>query len=533
MGRLDVAIALLFVIVPLVALARRINVAYPIVLVVSGLALGFVPGLPVIPLSPDVVLLLFLPPLLYWEALQAPVRAMRENSGVVRSLVFGLVIATTTAVAVVAHAIVPHLPWPVAFVIGAVVSPTDAVAFAPVAERIGVPTRTIAVIEAEGLLNDATALIIYASAVAAVASGTFSLRMTALAFVGSAIASVAFGLAVGVLITFVWRRLRDTDLQTAISIVAPFIAYLPAHAWGISGVLAVVTASLYVNRIAIGSMTAEARRRAIGFGQTVTFVMNTAIFLLVGLQLHPVLAALSVYSRKSLVLMALAISATVVAVRFVWIFGQRAIFGARTRIADHPDDEWKMRLIASWAGFRGGVSLAAALAIPTVVAGGADFPRRQLTIFLTYGVILVTLVGQGLTFPALLTWLRIGRDDREARETRTALAHMARVALVRLDELERERTSGSRDALDVLRRRYALKAQRYEETPRHEELDDARIYHAAARELLAVQRTELVRLQNAGTLDSTVCARVVSMLDLEELDLETIAALDDREIAPA
>lgn len=527
MGRIDIVVVLLFAIIPLVALARRANIAYPIVLVLSGLVLGFIPGLPAVPLPPDTILLVFLPPLLYWEALTAPIGAMRENAGIVRTLVIGLVIATTTVVAIVAHAIVPHLPWPVAFVIGAVVSPTDAVAFAPVAERIGVPARTLAIVQAEGLLNDGTALVIYATAVAAVVSGTFVLRDALLSFTISSIAAILLGIAVGALVTLIWRRLRDTDLQTAVSVIAPFLAFLPAHHLGISGVVAVVSASLYINRFAISALTAEARQRAIGLGQSVAFLMNAIIFLLVGLQLHPVLVKLSVYSRGTLLIMALAISLTVIAVRFAWIFGQRYVLRLPGRIAEQPQDEWKLRFVTAWAGFRGGVSLAAALAIPQTVASGVDFPRRQLIVFLTFGVILFTLVGQGLTFPWLLGKLRLSSDDGDARELRKIVGRISRVALARLRRLEHEEPD-ERAVFDILRRHYTLRAQRYGLDARPEHIDAARGYHHAARELLAVQRAELARLQDDGTLDSGLRAKVESMLDLEEIELDEFAAIPAR-----
>ncbi len=334
MRPIEIVVALLFAIVPLVALARRVNVAYPIVLVVGGLLLGFIPYLPRVELPPDIVLLVFLPPLLYWEALRAPTGTMREEAGLIRTLVIGLVLATMAAVALVAHAIIPHMPWGVAFVLGAVVAPTDAVAFSPLAARYGVPHRTLAVVEAEGLLNDASALVFYGVAVTAVVSGTFSLRGAALEFALSCAGAIAIGVAVGALVTAVWRRIHDADLQVAVSILAPFLAYLPARQLGISGALAVVTLGLYVNRRAPEVLTPEARQRSNGFWQTAAFLMNTLVFLLVGLELHAILGRLAVYSRLGLVTMALAVSLTVILVRIVWLFGQRYASGAHRRLAE-------------------------------------------------------------------------------------------------------------------------------------------------------------------------------------------------------
>jgi Na+/H+ antiporter len=524
MRRIDIVVALLFVIVPLVAVARRANVAYPIVLVVGGLALGFVPGLPVINLPPDVVLLVFLPPLLYWEALNAPLGAIAENAGIIRTLVVGLVIATTAGVAVVAHALVPHMPWAAAFVLGAVVAPTDAVAFSSIGSRLGVAHRTIAVIEAEGLFNDATALVFYASAVAAVVSGTFSARATLVAFVVSCIGAVALGAAVGALIVAVWRTVRDADLQIAVSVLAPFLAYLPAHDLGISGVLAVVTAGLVINRYAHGVLTPDARERGAGFWQTTVFLMNALIFIVVGLQLHPILTALSVYSRSRLLLIALTISAVVIGIRIAWLFGQRAVF--RYRIAERAADEWKHRLVAGWAGFRGGISLAAALAIPLTVASGADFPRRQLTIFVTFGVIFITLVGQGLSLPWLIARLRLREPPAPDDGTRRAIARISAVALEHLRALQR-RKAVDRDTVAALRLHYENRRRRFA-APGTERRRAAMPfgYDRAAREMLGVQRAELLAMYRSGRIDGATLAHVEALLDHEELGLEQLTATD-------
>jgi CPA1 family monovalent cation:H+ antiporter len=529
--RLDAVVALLFVIIPLVALARRLSVAYPIVLVLSGLVLGFIPGLPAIPLQPNIVLLVFLPPLLYWEALSAPLVAIRQNARTVGALVIGLVVATAAAVGVVAHALIPNLPWAAAFALGAIVSPTDAVAFAPIAARISMPPRIIAIIEAEGLLNDATALILYTSAVAAMVSGVYRFSSIVLAFIESSIFAVALGVAVGALIAAVWKRVRDPDLQAATALIAPYVAYLPAHYFNISAVLSVVSASLFLNRYAVSAMTPDARQRSNNIGKTISFLMNAIIFLLVGLQLHPALVTLSVYSREHIFAYALAIAATVILIRFAWIFGMGLI--PRRRPRDFiPSDEWKLRVIGSWAGFRGGISLAAALALPIAVASGAAFPRRQLMIFLVFGVIFVTLVGQGLTFPWLLRLLRLGDDNREAREMRYALAQMSSVALMRLARFESDHHLNA-ETLDVLKRRYSLRAQRYSLDALPDVLSEARIYHDASRELLEAQRAKLDEMQRQGRIDGNVRTRIQTMLDLEELQLERLLILEQSGAAAA
>ncbi len=526
--RIEIVVALLFVVIPLVAFARRANVAYPIVLVIGGLALGFVPGLPAIKLPSETILLGFLPPMLYLEALNAPLGAIAENAGLIRTLVVGLVIVTMSGVAVVAHAMIPHMPWAAAFVLGAVVAPTDAVAFSSIGERLGVPHRTIAVIEAEGLLNDATALVFYASAVTAVVSGTFSLRQTLVAFVVSCVGAVTIGVAVGALLIGVWRSVRAADLQVALCVLAPFLAYLPAHDLGVSGVLAVVTTGIVISRFARGVLTPKARERASGLGQTAVFLMNALIFILVGLQLHPILTALSVYSRGRLLLIAVAISAVVVVVRIAWLFGQRAIFPYR--MTADPADEWKQRLVTAWAGFRGGISLAAALAIPATVASGADFPRRQLTIFVTFGVIFITLVGQGLTLPLLISRLRLERPDAPDLQARRAIAHISGVALAHLRAIEVRRDVG-RDSIDALRRHYQNRKRRFSvrNAGRPASSEPLHGYDRAAREIVGVQRAELIAMYRRGRIDGATMSHIEGMLDLEELGLEQLAAAGERE----
>jgi Na+/H+ antiporter len=523
--RIDIVVALLFLVVPLIAFARRANVAYPIVLVIGGLALGFVPGLPPVGFPSDTVLLVFLPPLLYWEALNAPLEQMARDAGVIRTLVVGLVIATMAGVAVVAHAMIPNMPWPAAFVLGAVVAPTDAVAFSSIGARLGVAHRTIAIIEAEGLLNDATALVFYASAVAAVVSGTFSLGATLVAFIVSCACAVLIGGAIGALVLLVWRNVRDADLQVAVSVLAPYLAYLPAQEFNVSGVLAVVITGLLINRFSSGVLRPEARERGAGFWQTTVFLMNALIFIVVGLQLHPILTALSVYSRGRLIVVALAISAVVIIIRLAWLFGQRAIF--RYRIAANPADEWKHRLVTGWAGFRGGISLAAALAIPLTTAAGAEFPRRQLTIFLTFGVIFITLVGQGLTLPVLISRLKLQEPDAPDLKARRTIAHISAVALKHLRTLERQEFVG-RDAAEALRRHYENRKRRFSARSSAAASTAAPLhgYDRAAREVMRVQRAELLEMHRRGRIDGTTLAHIEAMLDLEELGLEKLAATD-------
>src|SRR5271166_2092980 len=301
----------LAVIVLLVAVANRLGIAYPILLLLGGIAIGYIPGAPVLTMPPDLVLVVFLPPLLYWESVTAPESEFRTSAWWIFQLAFGLVIITTAAVAVVAHALVPALSWAVAFLLGAIVSSTDEVAFAPIAERLRVPRHVIATIEGESLVNDATSLILYAAALAAVVTGTFSLMHAAGTLVMSVVGAIAIGIIAGSIAVLAWHLVKDAMLQVVISLAVPYLSYLPAQHFGVSGVLAVVTTGLFVNRFTPTVLLPAARERATGFWVTIVFVTNAIIFVLVGTQLHSIMAGLTGYAPLALIGYGVAVSLTV------------------------------------------------------------------------------------------------------------------------------------------------------------------------------------------------------------------------------
>jgi CPA1 family monovalent cation:H+ antiporter len=328
--QIEIVIGLLIVAIPLVAFARRAMIPYPIALVLGGLALGFVPGLPTVHLDPDLVLLIFLPPLLYWEAITAPTDVMLANLNQIGSLAIVLVVVTTVAVAVVAHAVIPEMPWAVAFVLGAVVAPTDELASAPVLERFRIPRHVIAIVEGESLVNDALSLVLYAVALTAATTGAFYLGRTALYLIVAPIGSILVGLIVGRVAVEGWRRIRDTELQSVISLLVPFVAYVPALRIGASGVLGVVTTGVFVNRFTPIVLTPESRLRLIGFWETFVFVANALLFLLVGLQLHDIAVRVFASDPWQTVLWAtIATNVVVIVVRFVWIGTFRPGLAAR------------------------------------------------------------------------------------------------------------------------------------------------------------------------------------------------------------
>jgi Na+/H+ antiporter len=509
---IGIIIALVATTIPLVALAKRVNISYPIVLVVAGLFLGFVPGLPKIQLDPNVVLLIFLPPLLYWESITAPTDVMLENAGQIGLLAFGLVLATTVAVAVVAHAVVPGMPWGAAFVLGAIVSPTDELAAVPVLEFFRLPRHVIAIINGESLLNDATALVIYATAIGVVSTGTFKPGQTLLQFLITLVGSLAIGYVAGRSGVELWRRIKDQQLQGVISVVIPFVAYFPAQKFGLSGVLAVVTAGVYVNRLNPRVMQPAARTRIVGFWDTLVFLANTVLFLVVGLQLHDVAGAAFAGRPWPLVIgYAVVINTVVIVVRLgLAVLGEYAPTAAP---ADHAAPDWKHALIVAWSGLRGAVSLAAALAIPLVLPSGAPFPNRDLIIFLTFSVILVTLVGGGLTLPSVVRKLHVEGGTEERDELRLALIRSAEAALKRIDELE---TDGRIDAshAETLRDKFEHSRELQRAGDDERAVNHAQRHRDAEREVIAAQRKAIIEMRERGEIDNVVLRRVQADLDL-------------------
>jgi CPA1 family monovalent cation:H+ antiporter len=506
----------LSVTIPLVALAKRADIPYPVVLVLGGLVLGFIPGLPQVRLEPSLVLIIFLPPLLYWEAITAPTDVMKANAGQIWVLAIGLVAATTVAVAVVAHAVITNLGWPMAFVLGAIVAPTDELASAPVLERLRIPRHLIAIVEGESLLNDASALIFYAAAVTVAVTGVFGFAADVAHFAIAAVGAMVLGLLIARLAVEGWRRIGDSQLQGVISFNLPYLAYMLADRLGLSGVLAVVFAGIYANRFTPIVIRPAARLQVTGFWDTIVFLINAVLFLLVGLQLHDLArTVLQEYSWHTVLWYAIVLNVTVVGMRLAWLMAQEfmpVIGGA----SEHPDGDWKHALIASWSGLRGAVSLAAALAIPATIASGAPLGHRNLVIFLTFSVILVTLVGGGITLPYIVRALEPeARDTEGEEEVQRAIVGMSAAALEALDRLERDGVLPGEDAAR-LRRRYEHRRRHVAGHP-----EDERGVAVAERELLDAERAALIEMRERGEIDNTIVRRLQRTLDIAEEQLAT------------
>ncbi len=414
-------VLLLMLVAALVIVANKFTIPFPVLLVLGGLALSFVPFLPIIRLNPEVVFFLFLPPLLYPAALFTSWRDFRRNLRPILFLAIGLVLLTMTVVAWVAHTFVAGLPWAAAFALGAIVSPPDAVAAEAILKRLQVPLRIEAILEGESLVNDATALVAYQFAVAAMITGHFSLGEASGQFVLVGVGGVALGLVVGVCARWIQRRLNDPPVQITISLLTPFAAYLLAEHAHVSGVLSTVTAGVYLGWHST-ALPARTRLQAQAFWEMVAFLLNGFIFIVIGLQLPEILHKLRQEPFTRLVGYGLLISVTVVVVRVAWVFPATYLsrwLSPKLRARD-PAPSWQHSVLIAWAGMRGVISLAAAFALPLVLANGDAFPGRSYILFLTFCVILTTLVFQGLTLPLLIKKLGIHDDGVVEREERQA-----------------------------------------------------------------------------------------------------------------
>ena len=516
-----VLLGLLAAAAALLALAGLIRIPYPIPLVLGGLVLGLVPGMPEIELPPDVVLVAVLPPLLYGAAFFSPLRELRANARPIGLLAIGLVLTTTVAVAAVAHAAIPGLSWPAAFVLGAIVSPTDPTAATAIAERLGLPRRLVAVIEGESLVNDGTGLVAYKFAVAAVLTGSFSLAAASGRFVLTIVGGIVVGLAVGLVIREVRRRLDDPPVEITISILSGYFAYLPAEAIGVSGILAAVTVGIYMGWHAPELTTARMRLQGVAVWEILFFLLNAFLFTMIGLQLPVILDGLSGYSTPTLAWYAALITGTVVAARFAWIFATAQLPRLVRRDQDVP---WKPNVVLAWSGMRGAVSLAAALALPLTTDAGTAFPNRELIVFLTFSVILGTVVIQGLTLPKLIDLLEL-EDDRRAveHEEIKARIHAAEAALARLEELVDEEWVRE-DTAERLRALYGFRRSRF--LAQHDDDDEGLIeqrstdYQRLLRELIEAERQAVRALRRERRISDDVMRRVERDLDLEEARLE-------------
>ncbi|OJV91364.1 MAG: Na+/H+ antiporter [Chloroflexi bacterium 54-19] len=511
----------------LVVIAERLRIPYPIFLVIGGLAIGFIPGLPKIELDPELVFVLFLPPILEEAAYFTPIRDFKANIRPILLLSIGLVIFTTLMVGLAGHYLL-GLDWAVAFVLGAIVAPPDAAAATSVMENMRLPRRIVTILEGESLVNDASSLVLYKVAVAAVATGVFSFENTVLNFVVASVGGVVLGVAIGWLtVRLSHKFIGISPIFILISFLFSFGTYLLGEAIGVSGVLAVVAHGLYLGRHLERRLPPQLRVTTIATWELVVFLFNGIIFILIGLQLRNILESLSSESIWMLLGQAALICATVIAVRFLWVFPATYLprwLSEKVRQRD-PSPPWQAVVIIGWAGMRGVVSLAAALSLPFMTEQNTPFPDRDLVIFLTFSVILVTLVVQGLSLPFLIRSLGVTGDPHTNLEGNLARLAAAEAGRTRLAELaSTDYVSG--DRLNKLQNMYDKRVKRYtllrDGEFREDNLAYVNSYQHLKQELMMAELEAVIKLRDTGVINDITYREIQRDFDLVQLQMDSL-----------
>lgn len=544
LGEIATVIGLLGCVVALATASRRSSIPYPTIMVVAGLVIGVLPKIPTIKLNPDVVFLIFLPPILYAAAWNTWWDEFRRNIRDISLLAVGLVLFTTAGVALAAKLAIPGMTWPGAFLLGAIVSPPDAAAATAICQRLGVTRKIVAVLEGESLVNDAAGLICYRVAIAAIATGAFSLGEASLDLVVKGAGGIAIGIAGGWCIAQLHQRLRDPTITTAISLLAPFISYLPAELVQVSGVLSTVAAGLFVSRRSPHILSPLARLQAVPVWDLVILIVNGLVFVLIGLQLNAVLSGAGEYTATQLLGYAAAVCAATIGTRVVWVFAMArlpTLFGA----SRYSQPNWPSATVVSWTGMRGVVSLAAALALPLTIESGASFPFRDLTILLTFSVIFATLVLQSLTLPPMIRFFgeSVSGDVRhEELVTRLMTSNAAIMALdtVAADPTDAQRANAAHRVRNAYLNRVDLATAEIsggpelqppsnndaEATPLpaphlefHSQQGRSTPDDPVRLEAIRAERLALVDLRNRGEVSEEIFRRIERDLDLEEARL--------------
>ena len=518
-----VFLLLMLFVVAFGVLARKLKIPYPIVLVVAGTLLGLIPGIPRVALNPDLVFYVILPPLLYSAAWVTSWREFSYNLVSILLLAFGLVSCTVIGVALGAPWLFPGFEWKIGLVLGAVVAPTDALAATSIAQRIGLPKRITDILEGESLVNDATGLLALEFGISILLKNETPtatdavLRLTYLI-----VAGIAVGLVTGWIVNWIERRIDDGPIEIAISIMVPYAAYFAADALHASGVLAVVTCGLFLTRRSSEFFSPGVRLQAWAVWDALTYILNGLVFVLIGLQLPYVLAAIQGYSLGRLVLYGALFSGLVVALRVIWVFpGAFVARLIRTRVLHQSIRPPTARsiLVLGWAGMRGVIALAAAIALPQTLADGSPFPQRNLIIFLAFSVILVTLVGQGLSLPWLIRILRVSDPAGPNLEEEAARREVLQAALAYLEE-SRKKNEAEFDAIyedlagHYRQRLAAVTGKDDTETgisPKHQ-----KHLSRLSRDLLRIERQTAVRLRNEGQINDETLRQLQYELDLRE-----------------
>ncbi len=523
-AKFQIFLILLAVLAGTALLARRVNIAPAILLLLAGIALAFVPGMPTLELPPQVVLLLVLPPLIYSASVAMSWREFKHSLRPIILLAVGCVIFTAFAVAAATHYLI-GLPWDVGFLLGAIVAPPDAVAPLAIARRLGIPRRIMVVLEGEGLANDATALILYRFALVAILSGTFSLSQATGTFAVIVIGEVLFGAAVGWLSLHARHWARDTQVEITLSLITPYVAYwVPEHLGG-SGVIATVACGLYMSWNGPLLISSATRLQGIFFWDLVIYLIEGLLFLLTGFQMRLLYEKSKAFPLDDILFATALVSVIIIVARFAWVYPATylpRVLSKRLRERD-PSPPWQWVFILSFAGLRGVVSLAAALALPFTLASGDAFPERDLILFVSFGVIFITLVGLGLSLPSVVRWLGVAQAGRAEHVAAHASEIVARrealdVALKSLDTLT-EKRGLSDEVTRLLRARHETRANQLPDSLNPDAYDVSAAGTALTRELIAAERKFIHMLLRDGKITDEVRRRIERDLDLEEASL--------------
>ena len=522
-AKFQIFLILLAVLAGAALLARRINVAPAILLLLTGIALAFVPGMPSLELPPEVVLLLVLPPLIYSASVAMSWREFKFNLRPIILLSVGCVIFTAFAVAAATHYLI-GLPWSIGFLLGAIVAPPDVVAPLAIARRLGLPRRILVVLEGEGLANDATALILYRFAVAAISTGAFSLPKAAGTFALIVVGEVLFGAAVGWLSLRMRHRARDSQVEITLSLITPYVAYwIPQH-FGGSGVISTVACGLYMSWNGPLLISSATRLQGIFFWDLVIYLIEGLLFLLTGFQMRSLFEKSKAFPLDDILSATALVAIVIIVARFAWVYPGTYLPRLSKRVRERdPSPPWQWVFVIAFTGVRGAVSLAAALALPLALPGGEGFPYRDLILFVAFGVIFITLVGLGLGLPLVVRWLGVaqaGRDEHLAeRESEIAARRKAlAAALTQLDAITDDREL-SDEVVKLLRARHEIRANQLPDSLDPDAHDVSVAGTELTRELIAAERKFIHVLLRDGKITDEIRRRIERDLDLEEASL--------------
>jgi monovalent cation/hydrogen antiporter len=526
-------VILLAVLAAVAIAASRLRIPPAVLLVITGLGLALVPGLPVVELDPGVILLLVLPPVIYIAAVAMDWREFRDNLRPISLLAVGSVLFTTAATAAAVHALL-GIPWPVGFVLGAIVSPPDTMAPTSIAHRLHIPRRILVILEGEGLANDATALILYRFAVAAVCVGAFSVTEAIETFAVIVGGEILWGIGVGWVMLRLRRWAGEPQIEMTLAVLTPFLAYWPPEHLGGSGVLATVTTGLYVSWAGPRLITAATRLQGIFFWDLLIYLVEGMVFLVTGLQARTLISRIGDHHPSDFLLSAVVVSAVVIVARFIWNYPaaylpRRFNFWIRQKDAIPP---WQWVFTVSFTGIRGIVSLAAALSLPLTTVGGQPFPDRDLILILTFAVILVTLVGQGFFLPLVIRALGLaeaGRHEHDAvrRQEYTARKRAIEAALRRLDALARQHRLAP-EFVEGIRAHHQdrLRHVRHSIDGNHTHRKSSAMHDEIELALIEAERSEINELFRQGELNDEARRQIERGLDLRQVQVLS-ARLDE------